>query len=142
MAPSRLDSARRDRHAHTLSGRVVRPPAGVRPLITTIDKAEQVERLLAKLRASLPVPARVTPELVARLLEGDRPTPIPMTCSITWITYAGDEGGIICRQRFDRETANEVVTSITHLRFDPSLPLAREITAYQKHRVKRLKRQS
>jgi hypothetical protein len=27
------------------------------------------------------------------------------------------------------------------LRFDPRIPLAREITAYQKHRVKRLRRQ-
>ena len=31
--------------------------------------------------------------------------------------------------------------SITHLRFDARLPLAREIAAYQRHRVKRLRRQ-
>ena len=37
--------------------------------------------------------------------------------------------------------AGAVYTSITHLRFDPRLPLAREITAYQKHRVKRLRSQ-
>ena len=30
--------------------------------------------------------------------------------------------------------------SITHLTFDRRLPLAREIAAYQKHRVKRLRR--
>jgi hypothetical protein len=36
----------------------------------------------------------------------------------------------------------EFFTSITHLKFDPRLPLAREITAYQKHRVKKLRRQA
>ena len=30
--------------------------------------------------------------------------------------------------------------SITHLLFDRRLPLAREIASYQKHRVKRLRR--
>jgi hypothetical protein len=31
--------------------------------------------------------------------------------------------------------------SLTHLQFDARLPLARDIAAYQKHRVKRLRRQ-
>jgi hypothetical protein len=31
--------------------------------------------------------------------------------------------------------------SITHLRFDARLPVARDIAAYQKHRVKRLRHQ-
>jgi hypothetical protein len=34
------------------------------------------------------------------------------------------------------------LVSITHLRFDARLPLAREVTAYQKNRVKRLRRLS
>jgi len=38
-------------------------------------------------------------------------------------------------------TTKQVFASITHLRFDPGLPLAREITAYQKRRVKRLRHQ-
>jgi hypothetical protein len=37
------------------------------------------------------------------------------------------------------ETAEAVFASITHLRFDPRLPFTREIVAYQKHRVKRLR---
>ena len=32
-----------------------------------------------------------------------------------------------------------VFASITHLRFDPRLSFTREIVAYQKHRVKRLR---
>jgi hypothetical protein len=42
---------------------------------------------------------------------------------------------------FASETKSVTFTSITHLRFDPRLPLAREIAAYQTHRVKRLRRQ-
>jgi hypothetical protein len=53
----------------------------------------------------------------------------------------GDEGGIMCRLDFAHETEKAAFVSITHLRFDPHLLLARDITAYQKHRVKRLRRQ-
>ena len=105
-----------------------------------IDNADQVERLLAKLQAVLPVPARITPELAATLLDGAHAATIKSACAVTWISYAGDEGGIMCRLTFDDESENAVFTSITHLRFDPRLPFAREIAAYQKHRVKRLRR--
>jgi hypothetical protein len=60
---------------------------------------------------------------------------------VTRISYAGDEGRIVCRLAFGSEAGNAAFVSITHLRFDPRLPLAREIAAYQKHRVKRLGRQ-
>ena len=46
-----------------------------------------------------------------------------------WGRYAGDEGGIVCRLDFTRETKKQVFASITPLRFDPDLPLAREIAA-------------
>jgi len=90
----------------------------------------------------LPIPARVTPELQTTLRRQNG-TEAPARCSITWISYAGDEGGIVCR--LDAGLAGgsaEVFTSVTHLRFDPRLPLARDIVVYQKHRVKRLRRQT
>jgi hypothetical protein len=105
-----------------------------------IDNPERTERLLARLQAALPVPARLTPELVASLREQKPPVGVRPFGEITWITYAGDEGGILCRLDFGSEAANSAFVSITHLRFDPRLPLAREIAAYQKHRVKRLAR--
>jgi len=61
------------------------------------------------------------------------------TATITAVNYAGDEGGIMCRLEIPTNE-NAVYASITHLRFDPRLPVAREITAYQKHHVKHLKR--
>jgi hypothetical protein len=107
-----------------------------------IDNPEQVERLLARLHAALPVPARLTPEAAAMLqAQNAAAGQIPPVCSITWISYAGEEGGIVCGLDFGHETEEAVFTSITHLRFDPRLPLAREITAYQKRRVRRLQRQ-
>jgi hypothetical protein len=61
-----------------------------------------------KLEAALPVPARVTPELAATLLDKAHAATINSGCSITWISYAGDEGGIMCRLSFGDETANAV----------------------------------
>lgn len=106
-----------------------------------IDNPVLTERLLARLAATLPVPARLTPELATTLQAGDPASQIPMSCTITWISYAGDEGGIVCRLDFSHETKCTTLVSITHLRFDPRLPLARDIAVYQKHRVKRLRRQ-
>jgi hypothetical protein len=104
-----------------------------------IDNPAQVERLLAKLQAALPVPTRLTPEAAALLQARNAVAgEIPPACSITWVSYAGDEGGIMCGLDFGHETEPAVVTSITHLRFDPRLALARDITAYQKRRVRRL----
>jgi hypothetical protein len=67
-------------------------------------------------------------------------TTIPAQATITWISYAGDEGGIVCKLDLGPEVEKAAFTSITHLRFDARLPLARDIAAYQKHRVKRLQR--
>ena len=107
-----------------------------------IDNPAQVERLLAKLQAALPVPARLTPEAAAAIqAQNAAAGKIPPVGSITWVSYAGDEGGIMCGLDFGQETEPAVVTSITHLRFDPRLPMARDISAYQKRRVRRLQRQ-
>lgn len=107
-----------------------------------IDRADQVERLLAQMRAALPMPARMTQYLLTALQQQSPTTPISPACHITEVHYAGDEGGIVCH--LAREGADEsgrlVVISITHLVLDPRMPLAREINAYQKHRTKRLHR--
>ena len=66
----------------------------------------QAERLLARLQAALPLPARVTPELAATLQAKNTKREIPSPCSITWISYAGDEGGIVCRLDFGQNDRN------------------------------------
>jgi hypothetical protein len=47
----------------------------------------------------------------------------------------------MCRLDFAREIETTAFASITHLRFDVRLPLAHNIAAYQKRRVRLLPRQ-
>jgi len=104
-----------------------------------IDNPIPMQHLLANLQAALPLPARATPELAA-MLKTQNITNTASTATITAVNYAGDEGGIMCRLEIPANE-NAVYASITHLRFDPRLPVVREVTAYQNHRVKHLKRQ-
>lgn len=105
-----------------------------------IDNPITAMELLDRLTAALPVPARLTPEVQASLSGGNAAKPIPANCTIIGLHYMGDEGGILCKLDLGPKFENEAFVSITHLRFDARLPLARTITAYQKHRVKRLRR--
>ncbi len=106
-----------------------------------IDNPDQVERLLGKLDEHLPFVVAVSPEL-ADLIRKEAPgTDVPQQCQVTWIDYSGDEGGIVCKLDLGSGTGSkEFYTSITHLVVHPGMPLAREITGYQKHRIKRLRR--
>lgn len=106
-----------------------------------IDNPDQVGRLLAKLEAALPIPATTTPEGLAVMRRQAPDTDLSGQCRIIWVGYAGDAGGLMCRLAFDQETdMHAFVVSLTHLRVPLSVPLARDIAAYQKHRVKRLRR--
>ena len=106
-----------------------------------IDHPDITERLIVKLNDALPIIARLTPELRDMLRGQNAAAAIPAQAAVTWISYAGDEGGIVCRLDTGADTAEAVFASITHLRFDPRIALAREIVAYQRHRAKRLGRQ-
>ena len=103
-----------------------------------IDNREQVDRLIAQLRASLPLSISVTPELGAEVRQ-ELPGVELQRCRITRVDYAGDEGGIMCALDFGRKERGFFV-SITYLRLAGTAPLSREIAAYQKHRVERLRR--
>ena len=105
-----------------------------------IDHPEIAERLIAKLNDALPISARLTPELQDALRRQNAGPAIPAQATVTSISYAGDEGGIVCKLDLGPHVENAAFTSTTHLRFNPRSPLAREIAAYQKHRVKRLQR--
>lgn len=103
-----------------------------------IDRPDQVGRLTEQLDAALPFPARATPELQATLRE-QRGVALPADCRVTRVSYTGEEGGIVFKLEATSDLAEAVFASITHLRFDPRLPLARDIAALQKHRAKRLR---
>ncbi len=106
-----------------------------------IDIPDKTEALMARLEAALPVPARPTPE-VRRTLRQQSPKPrLLRHCDITENYYAGDEGGILCALDFGLDDSKHVyVVSITHLRIGGKSALSRAVVAYQRHRVKKLKR--
>ena len=107
-----------------------------------IDHRDQVDRLLDKLKKSLPLPMRLPPHLTASLRRQNPDAKITADCEVAEVFYSGDEGGILCHVRFDKEEAKKEVflVSITYLVFDRRLPVAQDIAAYQKHRIKRLRR--
>ena len=109
-----------------------------------IDNPKQVADLLSKLEAALPLLAIVTPRLAATLRQQSPGASIPKECQVTWVSNVADEGGIVCKLSVEGEADNklEFCTSITHLDFDRRSPLARDIAAYQKHRVKKLRQQA
>jgi hypothetical protein len=108
-----------------------------------IDNQDQTERLLRKLTEVLPLSALATPPLMANLWGRSSAAEINLNCKVTKVFYLGDEGGITCQVTFDEEEKEEVfLVSITHLAFDRRLAIAREIAAYQKRRIKRIRRDS
>lgn len=106
-----------------------------------IDDPDQVEHLIGGLRERMPLLATVTPALAAVIRRRSPAIDAPRQCRVMWVDYAGDEAGIVCQLDLGGETGQEVFfVSITHLAFGRLAPLSREIAAYQKHRIKRLRR--
>jgi hypothetical protein len=105
-----------------------------------LDRPEKTARLLAALKAAAPFEVELAPTVIQHLQDeglanSDRMTPI-------WdFSYAGDEGGILCHMARSEETGRALVVSLTYVRVPRSMPLARAVADYQKHRVKKLRRQ-
>ncbi len=105
-----------------------------------IDDIEKSVALVERMRAALPIRAFTTMGLWKTLQRGSK-RGFPHECSVTEVRYLGDEGGIACNLDFGfNDTKGVHIVSMTHLRFDRRHPLAREIEAYCKHRIKRLKK--
>jgi hypothetical protein len=109
-----------------------------------IDNPQLTAELFAKLEAALPLPAIVTPYLACVFLKQSPEASIPRACKVVWITNMGDEGGIVCKLSADGndDTEQVLITSLTYLDFDRWHPLARDIEAYRKRRIKKLRRQN
>lgn len=108
-----------------------------------IDDPDKTYRLVVALKASLPVETRLTSSLMAMLSRQSPDAAIPARCNVVDVFYMGEEGGIMCSLDIggpDAEAARLV--SITHLIFERKLSLFRQIDAYQRHRVKKLKQQA
>lgn len=106
-----------------------------------IDDPFTVSDLMARMEKALPIPARLTADVWMVVQKQHKGTPIPLSCRVIQLHYMHDVGGISCHVAFEPDTGTLTIVSLTQLRFDARLPLARAIAAYQKQRVKRIRRQ-
>lgn len=105
-----------------------------------IDDIKKATALMEKMQAALPMRAFSTKQLRIALQQNSEQV-YPDECRVIEIWYMGDEGGITCDLDFGLSETKQVhIVSITHLTFDRRNPLAREIEAYRKHRIKRLRK--
>ena len=107
-----------------------------------IDDPWKTGLLISMLKESLPVEANITQYLAGALMEKSPDMTAPKKCNVTSVFYTGDMGGILCGLDMGgTETDYAHVVFITHQAFDRRLRLSREINAYQRHRIKKLKQQ-
>ncbi len=106
-----------------------------------IDDQEQVQMLMERMQAALPIPATLTSGLVRGLRDQGKSVG-KRRVLVHSIMYSGDEGGILCSITAPSPEAKEVVlVSLTHLRVSLKHPLGAEIRAYQQARIDKLARQ-
>jgi len=107
-----------------------------------IDNLERTDALIERMRAALPMRAGLGIELKSHLMEQFPEAAETGQCTITDIIYSGDMGGILCCLDLSIPDNKQVyIASITHLAFGHGNPLARGIAAYQRRRIKRLRKQ-
>ena len=105
-----------------------------------LDKPEKTYQLLAALKAAVPFEVDLTPSLIAYLHAQQVAVAVKPREIVSQISYAGDEGGIVCHI-VPEHGHNALIVSLTHVRAHRSLPFAAAVFDYQKHRVKKLKKQ-
>ena len=105
-----------------------------------LDDPEKTERLLAALKASLPFVVHLTPSLAQHLRAQHVDVGAQNRQIVSEVSYAGDEGGIICHI-VPPDGREVLIVSLTHVRVSPSMPLAAKVRQYQKHRISKLRKQ-
>jgi hypothetical protein len=105
-----------------------------------LDNHEKAQRLLASLKASLPFEVELTPSLAQHLRGQHVASADNKRHGVSDVSYAGDEGGIVCHI-VPPDGREALIVSLTHVRVSRSMPLATAIAEYQKHRIKKLKKQ-
>jgi hypothetical protein len=106
-----------------------------------LDNPEKTARLLAALKAALPFKVELVPSLVNYLRDQHVAIADQTQHIVSDLSYAGDEGGIVCHI-VRSEVQGALVVSLTQVRVPRSMPLAAAVADYHNHRVKKLKKQS
>ena len=93
------------------------------------------------MKAALPFEVELTSSAIASLRAQHVADNVKPPQTVSKVSYAGDEGGILCHLESE-ETERVIIISLTHVRMHRFHPLAAGVFNYQKHRVKKLKKQS
>ena len=105
-----------------------------------IDNPEKTARLLVTLKAAVPFNVELVPSLASYLRAQHIAFADQAEHVVSNLSYAGDEGGIVCHiAPLDKDEA--LVVSLTQVRVDRSTPFATAVADYHNHRVKKLKKQ-
>ncbi len=105
-----------------------------------IDNPEKTARLLATLKEAVPFKVELVPALASYLRAQNIAFADQAEHIVSNLSYAGDEGGIVCHiTPPDKDEA--LVVSLTQVRVDRSTAFATAVADYHNHRVKKLKRQ-
>ena len=106
-----------------------------------LDNPEKTTKLLATLKAAVPFEVELTDRLIKKLRAQHHDASADQKHhTVSDLSYAGDEGGIEC-QIVPPEKQDVIVVSLTHVRVPRTMPLAAAVADYQKHRMKKLKKQ-
>jgi hypothetical protein len=105
-----------------------------------LDNPEKTARLLATLKAAVPFEIDLTERLIKHLQAESPPVAVATRYTVSDLSYAGDEGGIVCHTARPKD-GGALVVSLTQVRVLRTAPFAAAVADYQKHRVKKLKRQ-
>ena len=105
-----------------------------------LDKPEKTLDLIAAMKAAVPFEVDLTPTMLARLRAENVASAIASRQLVRGVSYAGDEGGIVCHLE-PNGPKEPVIVSLTHVQIRRSLPFSAAALDYQKHRIKKLKKQ-
>jgi hypothetical protein len=105
-----------------------------------LDDPKKTTRLLTELKAAVPFKVELTPWLIKHLQAQHDEIANATEQIVSDLSYAGDEGGIVCHIG-PSATRGMLVVSLTHVLVPRSMSFAAAVAQYQKHRVKKLKKQ-
>jgi hypothetical protein len=108
--------------------------------VLMLDHPEKTERLITDLKAALPFEVELPPSVIKYLQSENVTTANQTRQLVSDVSYAGDEGGIVCHivPEGNREP---LIISLTHVHVPRPMPVADAVADYQKHRIKKLKKQ-
>ncbi len=101
-----------------------------------MDYKDLYTPLTEKLEKELPIVAYPIRELVQILRDKGNLKTLKSEVTISEVFNSGDISGILCTM--DKDTEGVFVCSLSHLMFDPTFKLYKEILDYQRKRAKRV----